>query len=161
MNDVMVCPIAAEKVKPEVALCGQQLVSCVTLACPTLCFSTCVPPTGDMFPAADKVCCKTHCYCCVSGYYCVFPQCLSGRAKGTCNCAPFAAPSEPLSVEVSSQVCFNYARVALPLSDEIPSKIGCCDIVCWSNPNHPATQPGPQSEESASSEVTVQVSSAV
>jgi hypothetical protein len=130
LNVACVCPLDAQKVKPVCGLCNAEFTSCASLTLPSLCFTTCVAPEHDIFAPADKVCCKTHCYCCVSGYYCVFPDCLSAKVKGTANCAPFATPAEPCTCESSQQVCFNYSRIAIPRNPEIPAKIGCCDIVC-------------------------------
>jgi len=154
LNVALVFPLAKDKVKPEVGCCNTVILACPELACPLLCFKSCAYPTKDMFPPAEDACCKTHCYCCVSGYYCKFPQCCAAKVKGVCACAPLANPAESISVEASNQVCFNYARIAIPLSNEIPSKIGCCGIECWTNPNHVVGEPKPVPQSEAEAQET-------
>ena len=59
----------ANKFSAGIGCCNSVLIPCDSFALPMMCFKTCAHPhSGDsLFPAASDVCCKTHCYCCVSG----------------------------------------------------------------------------------------------
>ena len=138
VNAMFVCPINEAKMgRPTgCGCCNQTLIPMAGLSCPPLCFSTCDAPNDDMFPTGSDLCCASSCYCCISGWDCKFPQCCAARAKATANCAPFM-PDEPFAFEASVQQLFYVARSAYPLNPTIPSSIGCCGIVCWTNPKHP------------------------
>ena len=136
----IVFPVSQEKMGGAACgICNQAIIPCTSLVLPLLCFKTCAEPSDEMWGDSSKeLCCANSCYCCVSGYSCNFPRCCALRVKSTANCAPFKA-DEKFGFECSVQQCCSVARYAYPLNPTIPSTIGCCGVVCWTNANHPGT----------------------